>query len=733
MARESFAETFAEAALQALPGAVVVVDQDGRIQRWAGTAEELTGYAEDDVRGEPVRRVLAGPSWQELQELTGLLAPTELVAKLKRREGPPLPVAVSLAPLREAPGGGPLEATVLLLHPRGPWAEPEGQEGQEGQEADKGEQPHWEWQRALGAAARRLVAEAGHDLNAIDDTQQLAGLLIEQARQLLPATEVLIGMVPAERQDGFLILAGTGSWGRTMVGREIPRAEQVAGRSLEQSRPIETMRLQPDRGGLEVTNGSARRGSAFWDVLNTVRLVPFRAPRPLPDGRQLLGVVGWYRRTDSPFSPHERRLIDEFSSLVGAAIQRTELRRCAADAASRLQVGVEVAIDLASSLQREDVTQRLIRGAVEAVGAELGAVLEVDGQTAVVEQTTADDPPLTLGLRFPLDAVVAGDRRILLDTIERRQAVTADGFQYVVGSEMPVVSRAKHVLLLPIVVGDGVTAVLMTGRATDRPFYDHEVATARLIGNVAGLAMRNARLFSDTVAASRAKSDFLTMAAYELRAPLAVVSGYLAMLRDGSFGDVAPDLVQPLDLLGEKAAELTRLVDDLIVAARLEAGRLPARRELLDLRDVAAEAVRRAQGRAALIGAGVTVEAPNDPLEVRADREHLGRILDNLVNNALTYARPDHAVQVLLNVEADGEEVVATVADRGRGIAPEMHARVFERFIRVEDPESPQPGTGLGLFISRQLAAGNGGLLELEWSEPGEGSRFALRLKRADA
>jgi signal transduction histidine kinase len=62
-----------------------------------------------------------------------------------------------------------------------------------------------------------------------------------------------------------------------------------------------------------------------------------------------------------------------------------------------------------------------------------------------------------------------------------------------------------------------------------------------------------------------------------------------------------------------------------------------------------------------------------------------------------------------------------------------MHARVFERFIRVEDPESPQPGTGLGLFISRQLAAGNGGLLELEWSEPGEGSRFALRLKRADA
>ncbi|MBO0691010.1 MAG: PAS domain S-box protein, partial [Candidatus Dormibacteraeota bacterium] len=126
VARESFAETFAEAALQALPGAVVVVDRNGRIQRWAGTAEELTGYSEDDVRGEHVRRVLSGPSWQELQELTGLRAATELVARVKRRQGAPLPVAVSLAPLRGETGAGPLEATVLLLHPRGPWAGPEG-------------------------------------------------------------------------------------------------------------------------------------------------------------------------------------------------------------------------------------------------------------------------------------------------------------------------------------------------------------------------------------------------------------------------------------------------------------------------------------------------------------------------------------------------------------------------------------------------------------------------------
>jgi signal transduction histidine kinase len=78
----------------------------------------------------------------------------------------------------------------------------------------------------------------------------------------------------------------------------------------------------------------------------------------------------------------------------------------------------------------------------------------------------------------------------------------------------------------------------------------------------------------------------------------------------------------------------------------------------------------------------------------------------------------------------EGGTAVVSVEDRGRGIAPELRERIFERFVRGDQGSSGAPGTGLGLYISRQLAARHGGRLELDHSEAGKGSRFSLRLPR---
>jgi signal transduction histidine kinase len=101
--------------------------------------------------------------------------------------------------------------------------------------------------------------------------------------------------------------------------------------------------------------------------------------------------------------------------------------------------------------------------------------------------------------------------------------------------------------------------------------------------------------------------------------------------------------------------------------------------------------------------------------------------VDNLVNNALAYSQGRPWVRV--TVRAD-QEAVLTVEDHGVGIAPEMQERIFERFVRLEAPgETLQPGTGLGLYISRELARRHGGELEVVESEQGVGSKLALRLK----
>jgi len=229
---------------------------------------------------------------------------------------------------------------------------------------------------------------------------------------------------------------------------------------------------------------------------------------------------------------------------------------------------------------------------------------------------------------------------------------------------------------------------------------------------------------------SRAKSEFLNMAAHELRTPLAVVVGYLSMLSDGTFGELNPDCDRVLQILRQKGDELNRLVDDLLTASRIEAGTVPSRLTEYDLREVARQAVRKATPQAELLGADVHLELPEGPVFVQADPTHLARIVDNLVNNALAYSRGRPWVKVTVGT---GQDAVLMVEDRGVGIPADMRERVFDQFVRIESAEEPlQPGTGLGLYISRELARRQGGELAVVDSEVGRGSTLALTLQRVD-
>ena len=237
-------------------------------------------------------------------------------------------------------------------------------------------------------------------------------------------------------------------------------------------------------------------------------------------------------------------------------------------------------------------------------------------------------------------------------------------------------------------------------------------------------------LLAQAQESSRAKSEFLNMAAHELRTPLAVVVGYLSMLSDGTFGELNPDCDRVLQILRQKGDELNRLVDDLLTASRIEAGTVPSRLTEYDLREVARQAVRKATPQAELLGADVHLELPEGPVFVQADPTHLARIVDNLVNNALAYSRGRPWVKVTVGT---GQDAVLMVEDRGVGIPAEMRERVFDQFVRIESAEEPlQPGTGLGLYISRELARRQGGELAVVDSEVGRGSTLALTLQRVD-
>jgi signal transduction histidine kinase len=130
-----------------------------------------------------------------------------------------------------------------------------------------------------------------------------------------------------------------------------------------------------------------------------------------------------------------------------------------------------------------------------------------------------------------------------------------------------------------------------------------------------------------------------------------------------------------------------------------------------------------------LATAKIQVEGSDDST-VLADRAMVAKILDNLLNNALTYS--DHVPTIRMQARRDSGQVAITVADDGSGVVPADQARIFERFARGTDRLSREkPGSGLGLYLSRGLAEQMGGSLQLQASQPGKGSTFVLRLPLA--
>ena len=277
--------------------------------------------------------------------------------------------------------------------------------------------------------------------------------------------------------------------------------------------------------------------------------------------------------------------------------------------------------------------------------------------------------------------------------------------------------------------------LLSLGRVVDGP------EGRRLVGiNVditdrkAAEALRQQRAAAER--AARDKSAFLARVSHELRTPLNAVVGFSELLLNDARNAADSDLARRLDLVTTSARHLAALVDDLLQLSYLDAGAPgpPAQRVVLD--EVLRQVMRWVSPLAQRAGVEVLAE-PFCGRAVRAPHRHVEQIVTNLLTNAVKYNRSGGKVWIRLCHDDDSGLCGIAVEDNGRGIEAGQLDRIFEPFERGEAQRSAVDGTGIGLTLSRQLAQGAGGRIEVR-SQPGVGSTFiawlpADRTEPADA
>jgi two-component system OmpR family sensor kinase len=346
----------------------------------------------------------------------------------------------------------------------------------------------------------------------------------------------------------------------------------------------------------------------------------------------------------------------------------------------------------------------------------------------------------TLG-RYRVRAVAGRDGDVLVsglplrpaeDTVDRLEtleltvfaiavaAAGAAGAVWVGWSLRPlrrVVGMAERVSALPLASG----AVMLAERVSDDDPRTEVgrvgAALNRMLGHV-GDALARRHAVEERLRA------FAADASHELRTPVATVRGH-AELALRHPGDVPAPVRHSLERIDAEALRMGAIVEDLLLLARLDAGRPLAEAEV-DLTRVALNAV--ADARAAGPGHRWRLALPEEPVLVSGDEHRLSQVVANLLANARTHTPPGTGIELSLE-PADGH-VELTVTDEGPGIAPELLDRVFERFVRGDRARSRATGsTGLGLAIVQAVVQAHGGTVTVA-SRPGRTS-FTVRLPEA--
>ncbi len=221
----------------------------------------------------------------------------------------------------------------------------------------------------------------------------------------------------------------------------------------------------------------------------------------------------------------------------------------------------------------------------------------------------------------------------------------------------------------------------------------------------------------------RMKSEFLSNVSHELRTPLQSISGFTKLIMNGQVPDAATQQ-EFLQIIDGETQHLGNLINGLLDLSRLESGRFEIYPKPTAIRDTMVESIRSFHTIARDKNITLKEEIPDDLPEMEVDNERMRQVFVNLLSNAIKYS--DSGGSIMVRAEKHPEELLFQVSDHGIGMSPEAMQHLFERFYRAKE-NTARSGTGLGLYITKQIIDAHGGRIWAE-SKVNEGSTFSFTL-----
>ena len=376
---------------------------------------------------------------------------------------------------------------------------------------------------------------------------------------------------------------------------------------------------------------------------------------------------------------------------------------------------VDIARDLASTLDLDTLLERIVRLATDLNDAEEASILLYDPKKLQLFFQASTDKANAAQLRgiiVPAESIagwVALHREpVIVDDVHRDSRF----FQNV---EQMLQFKTRSIVAVPMITKDKLIGVLEVLNKRSEIFSELDREILVVLAGQAAVAIENTRLFQ--------QSDLIAELVHEIRTPLGSINTITYLLQRPGIAE--PQRIALTQTIQSETQRLTELVTSFLDLARLESGRLAFHPVAFDAGELLNECFEVIRPRAVEHGIHLKSDVSPDLAPVTADRDQLKQVLVNLLSNAVKYNRPEGSI--LTHLWNEPGRAWFSIADTGLGIPTGLLPHMFEKFFRARPDDPMTPGTGLGLFICKKIIETHRGQIFVESQEDvGTTFRFFL-------